>query len=110
MPTHQWRGTRCPRRPGTTDLTEFREVAPMQASRVVGLVALLCVVASGARAQNRTLYPLPTPAVPDALGVNIHFTNPMPGEMEQLASAGFRWIRMDFAWAGIERQPGQYNF
>ncbi|HLK61232.1 MAG TPA: cellulase family glycosylhydrolase [Chthonomonadaceae bacterium] len=48
--------------------------------------------------------------VPDALGVNIHFTDPRPGEMEQLAGAGFRWVRMDFFWGGIERRKGVYDF
>jgi len=50
------------------------------------------------------------PAVPEGLGVNIHFTDPRPGEMEMLAEAGCRWVRMDFAWSGTERQKGQYDF
>jgi len=48
--------------------------------------------------------------VPDALGVNIHFTDPKPGEMEMLAAGGFRWIRMDFSWGATEREPGKYDF
>jgi len=44
------------------------------------------------------------------LGVNIHFTDPKPGEMKMLAEAGFRWIRMDFAWNGTEREKGKYDF
>ena len=43
----------------------------------------------------------PSLVVPHGLGVNIHFTDPRPGEMEMLAAAGFRWIRMDFSWEGI---------
>ncbi len=50
------------------------------------------------------------PAVPEAVGVNIHFTAPRPGEMRMLASTGVRWIRMDFTWASTERQKGQYDF
>jgi hypothetical protein len=46
----------------------------------------------------------------DGLGVNIHFTNPQPGEMAMLASAGYRWVRMDFVWQWTERQAGQYDF
>ena len=53
---------------------------------------------------------LPGLTVPDGLGVNIHFTDPRPGEMEMLAKAGFRWIRMDFAWDAMERQKGVYDF
>lgn len=48
--------------------------------------------------------------VPDGLGVNIHFTDPKPGEMEMLAQAGFRWVRMDFGWGGTEREKGKYDF
>ena len=53
---------------------------------------------------------LPKLAVPDGAGVNIHFTDPRPGEMKMLAEAGFRWVRMDFAWSGIEREKGKYDF
>jgi len=53
---------------------------------------------------------LPALGVPDGLGVNIHFTDPRPGEMEMLAAAGVRWVRMDFAWGGTEREKGQYDF
>ncbi|MBN2021464.1 MAG: cellulase family glycosylhydrolase [Pirellulales bacterium] len=52
----------------------------------------------------------PRPVLPDGLGVNIHFTDPRPGEMEMLAAAGIRWIRMDFAWAATEREKGVYDF
>src|SRR5437016_2614736 len=44
------------------------------------------------------------------LGVNIHFTDPQPGEMKMIADAGFRWVRMDFVWADTERAPGRYDF
>ena len=53
---------------------------------------------------------LPDLKVPEALGVNIHFTDPQPGEMEMLAAGGFRWIRMDFDWARIETKKGDYDF
>ncbi len=55
-------------------------------------------------------YPLPRPEVPDGVGVNIHFTDPQPGEMAELAAAGFHWIRMDFAWGSTEVAPGKYDF
>src|SRR5688500_6065233 len=48
--------------------------------------------------------------VPSGLGVNIHFTSPQPGEMEQLAAGGFTIIRMDFSWARTEKKPGEYDF
>jgi len=53
---------------------------------------------------------LPSAVVPDGLGVNIHFTDARPGELDMLAGAGFRWVRMDFFWGGTERRPGVYDF
>lgn len=53
---------------------------------------------------------LPELAIPGALGVNIHFTDPRPGEMKMLADAGLKWVRMDFAWGVIEREKGKYDF
>jgi hypothetical protein len=54
-----------------------------------------------------------TPAqasIPQGLGVNIHFTNPQPGEVKMIADAGFRMIRMDFVWENTERERGRYDF
>lgn len=49
-------------------------------------------------------------AIPQGLGVNIHFTEPQPGEVKMIAAAGFRWVRMDFKWDATERERGQYDF
>jgi hypothetical protein len=53
---------------------------------------------------------IPSGPIPEQFGVNIHFTEGRPGEMDMLATAGFRWVRMDFAWNGTERQQGKYDF
>jgi hypothetical protein len=50
------------------------------------------------------------PVIPDGFGVNIHFTDPQPGEIKMLSDAGFRWVRMDFKWDSTETQPGRYDF
>lgn len=79
--------------------------------RIFGVAAVVfsalgaCVSASA----ERPRFPPPL-VVPEALGVNIHFTDPKPGEMEMLAGAGFRWVRMDFNWGGTERKAGEYDF
>src|SRR4051794_34020013 len=52
----------------------------------------------------------PALRVPDGIGVNIHFTQAQPGEMEMLAAAGFRWVRMDFSWPAVEKKKGEYDF
>ena len=48
--------------------------------------------------------------IPAGFGVNIHFTDPRPGEMKMLAAAGFRWVRMDLKWDATESEPGRYDF
>jgi hypothetical protein len=55
-------------------------------------------------------FTLPSPTVPEGLGVNIHFTDARRGEMKMLAEAGFGIIRMDFGWGGTERKKGEYDF
>lgn len=52
---------------------------------------------------------IPPLVVPQGMGVNIHFTDARPGEIEMLKGAGFRWIRMDFSWAQTEKQKGVYD-
>jgi len=58
----------------------------------------------------RRQYPLPDLTAPSGWGVNIHFTDPAPGEADKLAQSGFKWIRNDFAWSAIERERGKYDF
>jgi hypothetical protein len=52
---------------------------------------------------------LPELKIPDGFGVNIHFTGE-PKDLDLIAEAGFKFIRMDFSWSGIEREKGTYNF
>ncbi len=55
----------------------------------------------------------PKPHAPNflnGLGVNIHFTDPRPGEIKMIADAGFRRVRMDFKWDATETERGRYDF
>lgn len=47
---------------------------------------------------------------PAGLGVNIHFTEPRQGELQMIANGGLGFVRLDFTWSDIERQPGKYDF
>jgi hypothetical protein len=72
---------------------------------------LSALLASFAVAHAADYHPsLPAIGSLDGLGVNIHFTEPQPGELEMIKAAGFKWVRMDFAWAGTEREAGKYDF
>ena len=59
-------------------------------------------------AQERSA--LPGPTIPDGFGVNIHFTDAEPGELELLKNGGNRFVRMDFIWQAVERRKGEYDF
>ena len=52
---------------------------------------------------------LPELAVPNGFGVNIHFTGD-PKDLDLIRDGGFKFIRMDLGWGGIEREKGNYNF
>lgn len=53
---------------------------------------------------------LPDLILPQGVGVNIHFTRGHERDLDLIAAAGFKFIRMDFGWGGIERSAGQYNW
>ena len=53
--------------------------------------------------------PLPELTIPNGFGVNIHFTGE-PRDLDLIADGGFKFIRMDLGWGGIEREKGVYNF
>ena len=43
-------------------------------------------------------------------GVNIHFTTGRNEDLDMIAAAGFKFIRMDFTWEKIERIKGIYDW
>ena len=53
---------------------------------------------------------LPGPVLPAGVGVNIHFTRGHERDLDMIAEAGFRFIRMDFGWAATERKKGEYEW
>lgn len=70
--------------------------------QTLALSCLLCLPAFAAD--------LPPQLLPEGAGVNIHFTRGNQRDLDLIAAAGFKFIRMDFSWGGTERQPGQYNW
>lgn len=72
------------------------------------ILAALLPAASDATATRPAT---PDGLIPHGLGVNIHFTDETaPGEVAQIAATGARFVRMDFSWVHVEKQPGQYDF
>ena len=53
---------------------------------------------------------LPGLRLPETVGVNIHFTRGHDRDLDLIAAAGIKVVRMDFVWAGIEQKKGEYNW
>lgn len=53
---------------------------------------------------------IPEPVLPNGVGVNIHFVTGHQQDLNLIAAAGFKFIRMDFQWGGIEALKGKYNW
>ena len=52
---------------------------------------------------------MPSLAVPNGFGVNIHFRGE-PRDLDLIADAGFKFIRMDLTWEAVEGKKGVYEF
>lgn len=52
---------------------------------------------------------LPHPVIPNGFGVNIHFTGE-PHDLDMIAAAGFKFVRMDLVWSKVEKVKGIYEF
>ena len=53
---------------------------------------------------------IPEPILPAGVGVNIHFVTGHEQDLDMIAGAGFKFVRMDFAWGGIEARKGEYDW
>jgi hypothetical protein len=76
--------------------------------RAALLFLLLFAFGQGARADFNSLLDPKDPL--SCMGINIHFVDPKPGELEMISQAGFRWVRMDFTWENTEKTAGVYDF
>jgi hypothetical protein len=53
---------------------------------------------------------LPPLVLPSGVGVNIHFARGHERDLDLIAAAGFKLIRMDFEWGSIERKKGEFDW
>jgi hypothetical protein len=66
---------------------------------------LVCLLPLFCRANE-----IPELVLPSGVGLNIHFVAGHEQELDLIAAAGFKFIRMDFGWSGIEIKKGQYHW
>ena len=65
----------------------------------------MCLVPIVSRASE-----IPQPVLPAGVGVNIHFVTGHEKDLDMIAAAGFKFIRMDLGWSGTEPRKGEYNW
>jgi hypothetical protein len=53
---------------------------------------------------------IPEPVIPAGVGVNIHFVTGHKQDLDLIAAAGFKFVRMDFQWEAIETSKGAYDW
>ena len=75
----------------------------------LSLVLIVCLLVMAIAAKTAEKQPFPALVIPDGLGVNIHFQGDPP-DLDLIAQAGFRMIRMDMSWRKIETVRGRYDF
>jgi polysaccharide biosynthesis protein PslG len=66
---------------------------------------LVCIVGLATTAAE-----IPEPVLPAGVGVNIHFVTGQERDLDLIAAAGFKFVRMDFAWGAIEKRKGEYDW
>lgn len=74
-------------------------------NRRMKLIGFLCLLPLAAVAAE-----LPEPVIPAGVGVNIHFVQGHQRDLDLIAAAGFKFVRMDFAWEAIEKKKGEYDW
>ena len=78
--------------------------------RVFRCVQLVLASAAIVTSSSIVTAGIPEPTIPAGVGVNIHFVTGHEKDLDLIAGAGIKFIRMDFAWGGIERKRGEYNW
>lgn len=85
--------------PASSNLVGVRRASRIRCLAVCGLLPWLAAAAE-----------LPEPELPAGVGVNIHFVTSHENELDMIAAAGFKFVRMDFEWPDTEPKRGEYDW
>jgi len=78
----------------------LRNACPLFAAAVILGGTAECLHAAG----------LPEPVIPNTWGVQLKGQNSTPNDMAAIKGLGLKWVRKGFAWEGVEKQKGVYDF
>jgi len=98
-----------------TTLTKRKDVLNVILKTAQSIIKKCCILLAGClilgaiALSSRAALPLPELTVPNGFGVNIHFRGE-PRDLDLIADAGFKVIRMDLTWGAVERKKGLYEF
>jgi polysaccharide biosynthesis protein PslG len=73
-------------------------------------VKIIFTILLGVAAAVVSASEIPPSVIPEGVGINIHFVRGQKKDLDMIQAAGFKWIRMDFAWEGIEKTKGVYDW
>ena len=80
-------------------------------SRALAFVAFGTALIGAAQGQTyRERYPLADGASFDNLSVNLNLWDPSEKQLQQIVDGGFKFVRYELTWGGIEGQKGVYNW
>ncbi|MCL5021020.1 MAG: glycoside hydrolase family 5 protein [Bacteroidetes bacterium] len=83
----------------------------LRSVRIAGIVEILLLVLMPYRpALAQVSSGIPQPVLPEGVGINIHFTTGHTQDVDMIAAAGFKFIRMDCSCSSIEITKGVYNW
>lgn len=95
--------------------TVRHEVMPLR--RMFGITRTLAVAALGlalagvSQAQSyRETYPLTDPTSLDNLSLNLNLFDPSEAQIQQIADAGFKFVRYDLTWESVEKRKGVFDW
>jgi polysaccharide biosynthesis protein PslG len=74
----------------------------LQGTKILAAIAFFPLLAFAAE--------IPGLVFPNGVGVNIHFTRGNAKDLDLIAAAGFKVVRMDFLWGRTERRKGEYDW
>jgi hypothetical protein len=88
-------------------MIDFVELASSVVNHSHDLLGYFTMKVSSGQPESKDKFGLP-----DKInsGVNIHFTKGQERDLDMIAEAGFKFIRMDFTWQSTERERGVYDW